>query len=134
MAYDKWSRDQKVGAMTRGIMQDVRGGFYNFKARLYESDYQGDDDYMHSALEFSNFIGTHFHTESLKHTLQLMIEKAIRDKKDLWRNPMWLLYIRNYADIEFEKKVGGINSAIAVLASLDGTKKKKVVEDDWWED
>ena len=117
--------------MTRGIMGDVRKGFYEFKARLYSVDYQGDGDFMHSALEFSNFVGNFFWSPELKHTMQLIIEKSMKDKKDLWNNEKWLLYLRQYADIEFEKKVSEIRSAIAVLSSMDGTKKQKAIVESW---
>lgn len=121
----KWDAEQKVGAMHRAITSDFVSEYHKFKKRLYSEEYQGDGNYLTSALEFSNFIGTFFFDENLIHSAQQLINNAIERKEDLWKHTSWLNDLRRLTDIQFKRKIDDINSAVSRLASIDAKEKEE---------
>jgi len=80
---------------------------------------------MKSALDFSNFIQQYFFDEDIKNLFLLYVEYAIAQKKDLWACGEWLKEIRRISAVQFDKKIDAIQSAVARLASMDTSERKK---------
>lgn len=122
--------EMRQSSMLRGVSLKIKRDYMYLIYKLYDEEFVGEGDYKESAGEWALIISDFFTTEDIeKYTI--LVEKARRNKINLWESASWKRHMRIQLPRQFRKRMVEYTQVPRLATMSVPTEEKKKIIDRW---
>jgi hypothetical protein len=122
--------EMRQSQMLRGASLKIKRDYVDLMHKLYDDEYSGDGTYEDAAAEWGLIISDFFIDSDIR-LYTMYIEKARRNKVNLWEQQRWKRHMRIVLPYQFRKRMREYTQVprLATMSIPPEEKKKKEIED-----